>query len=419
MVNQEINTYMFDFIKSVCEEIGPRESGTEEELKAGNMVEEEFKKFCDNTQQENYKSNPRAFLGGIRYGSIIILVSIIFYWLSLIIDLGILTMNPIFSFIFIGIAVVFQIITVSYFILEVMRYHEVFDFLFPERESKNVIGIINPDEPIENILIFSAHHDSAYEFNLFYYLKRFGQITIFIGYAGVAVLFIVSIIKFILQIFSITSPLVFFIFGIFFFAIAPINFLYIFFHSYNSVPGAFDNLSGVAILLGIGRLLAEDKKLGEKFPKKTQVMLISFAGEEAGLRGAKRYLKRHKEELTKNNVKMVNMDSIAESGKVIFVDKEPLIGAKHDPEIYIKLSKIAKDMGLEAKIGSLPFGATDAAAFSKGGVSATTISDLDLEDELAPYYHTREDTPEVIDKEALGQVVQICVEYIKYIDSNN
>jgi Zn-dependent M28 family amino/carboxypeptidase len=171
--------------------------------------------------------------------------------------------------------------------------------------------------------------------------------------------------------------------------------------------------------LGIGRFLAKDKKLGEKFPKKTQVRLISFAGEEAGLRGAKRYLKRHKEQLKRNNVKMVNMDSIAESGKVIFVDKEPLIGAKHDPEIYLKLSKIAKDMGLEAKIGSLPFGATDAAAFSKGGVSATTISDLDLEDELAPYYHTREDTPEVIDKEALGQVVQICVEYIKYIDSKD
>ena len=39
--------YMYDFIKRVCDEVGPRESGTEEEILAGNMIEEEFKKYCD------------------------------------------------------------------------------------------------------------------------------------------------------------------------------------------------------------------------------------------------------------------------------------------------------------------------------------------------------------------------------------
>ena len=45
------------------------------------------------------------------------------------------------------------------------------------------------------------------------------------------------------------------------------------------------------------------------------------------------------------------------------------------------------------------------------------IGGLNLKDELPPYYHTRLDTPENVEKEALGQFVQICLEYLKYIDS--
>ena len=419
MVEEELNNYMFNFIKEVCEDVGPRESGTEEEIQAGNMIEREMKEFCDDTYQETYMSNPRAFLGGIRYGSILILISIILYWLSVLIDINILLLDPVFSFLFIGLAVILQFITVSYFILEVMRYHEVFDFLFPRRESKNIIGVKKPTEDTKRILIFSAHHDSAYEFNLFYYLKRFGQITIFIGYFGTALLFIVSTLKFGLQLFSINIPVVFFSFGIFFALLTPIVILYIFFHSYNSVLGAFDNLSGVAIVLGIGKKLDENKQNGKFFPKNTEVRLISFAGEEAGLRGAKRYLRKHKNELKEQNVQMINMDSIAEKGGVIILNKEILIGAKHDPEIYKKLLQIAEDLNINGKIRSLPFGATDAAAFSRKGIPATTISGLNLEQELAPYYHTREDTPDVIDKEALGPVVDICLEYIKHIDSRS
>jgi len=48
-----------------------------------------------------------------------------------------------------------------------------------------------------------------------------------------------------------------------------------------------------------------------------------------------------------------------------------------------------------------------------------TISGLDLKEELPPFYHTREDKPEVVDKESLGQVLDICLNYIKLIDSSN
>lgn len=414
MVNEQLNEYMHNFIKEICDTIGPRESGAEEEKLAGDRIESELKSYCDEVRKEKYIASPTAFLGGIRYGAALVLVSIIMYWLSLLVDLAILKLDPIWSTTFMIIGICLLTLSVSYFILEVMRYHETFDFLFPKKESENIVGIIEPSDNMKQAVIISAHHDSAYEFNLFYYLKRIGQITINIGYGGVVIVFIVSIIKLILNLLNIYVDLVFLIFGIIFLAFLPIIGAYMLFHTYNSVPGAFDNLSGVAIVLGVGKYLSEHKD--EFAPKHTKVYLISFAGEEAGLRGAKRYLKKHYDQLLEEDTKMVNIDSVADTKPIIFVDKEVLVGANHDKDIYEKLKEIAEDAGIDYKIGSLPFGATDAAAFSKEGIKATTISGLNLVDELAPYYHTRLDTPDVVKPEALGIVSQICIDYLKRLD---
>ena len=258
MVDDNINNYMFQFIKDVCDEIGPRESGTEQEILAGNKIEEEMRNFCDTTHQEEYISSPHAFLGGIKYGALLALISIMLYWFSLLVDLTLLPIPMFYSFIFISIALILISITISYFITEVMKYHEFFDFLFPKKMSKNIIGTIDPKNSVKNTIIFSAHHDSAFEFNTFYYFKRFGQYIINFGYFGVAVLFLAVIIKLVFQSLSIEFDLLFLGFGIFFLFFIPIALAYVFFHSYRPVLGAFDNLSGVSIVLGMAAIAGVD-----------------------------------------------------------------------------------------------------------------------------------------------------------------
>ena len=416
LISENLNDYMHGFIEKICEEIGPRASGTEEEILAGNEIETEMKKFCDETHQEEYISSPHAFLGGIRYGAFLVFVAIVLYWVDLLIDLNIIPLDKIFGLIFLIFSIVLIILTVSYFILEVMKYYETYDFLFPKKKSMNIIGTINPSEKVDKTIIFSAHHDSAYEFNTFYYLKRFGQIIINVGYLAVGIVLIGIVLKFVFDLLNFKLPILFLIFGIIFVCFLPIILIYILFHSYKPVLGAFDNLSGVSIVLGIGRYLNEHKN-DEIFPKKTKVLLISFAGEESGLRGAKRYVESHYEELKETRTVIVNMDGIAKKNTLIILDKESGIGATHDPKIYQPIYEIAKEMNPNAKIASLPFGATDAAAFSKKGVPAASIGGLDLVSELAPYYHTRYDTPDVVEKEALGQMMELCVKYLKRIDT--
>lgn len=413
------NNYMFKFIEDICNEIGPRESGTEQEILAGNRVESELKKFCDETHQESYTSSPHAFLGGIRYGVILVFIAGVFFWVSLLTDLSIIVLNPTFNFLFLVLAIVLIVVCISYFILEVMKYHETFDFLFPKRESNNIIGTINPKNEVRNTIIFSAHHDSAFEFNTFYYLKRFGQIIINVGYLGVAIMSIAIILKLTFFLLSIEQPILFLVFGIFFIFFIPIIIVYIFFHSYKPVLGAFDNLSGVAILLGIAKFLSENKKDTEIFPNYTRVHFISFAGEEAGLRGAKRYVKAHYNELASNQTTVVNMDSIAKKDFIVIHNKESGIGARHDPIVFERILDIAENLNLNAKLLPLPFGATDGAVFSKKNIPTVSIGGLNLKEELLPYYHTRNDTPDVIEKEALGQFAQVCVEYLKLVDNQS
>ncbi|MFX1278517.1 MAG: M28 family metallopeptidase [Promethearchaeota archaeon] len=417
MIDSNLNDYMYEFIEKICEEVGPRESGTEQERLAGNLIEEELNKFCDEVHQEEYISSPHAFLGGIRYSVLLVFISIVLYWLSVLIDLELLRINTIYNPIFLVIAVILILLSISYLILETMKYHETYDFLFPKRKSNNIIGTINPLGEIKHSIIFSAHHDSAFEFNTFYYLKKFGVIIINVGYIGVGIVFIVILLKIILQILSINLVILFFSFGFLFIAFIPIILVYVLFHTYHPVPGAFDNLSGVATVLGIAKALSENKINPEIYPKHTKIYLISFAGEEAGLRGAKRYISAHYNQLKEEKTLVVNMDGIAKKDAVFILDREPGIGATHDADVVRPLFEIAKKLNSNPTIAPLPFGATDGAAFSKKGIAAASMGGLDLKNELPPYYHTRLDTPENIEKEALGQFVEICIEYLKHVDT--
>jgi aminopeptidase YwaD len=408
--------YMHGFISRICKDIGPRESGTKAEEQAGDAIEEEMKKFCDETHQEEYISSPTAFLGFIRYGAMLLIGAIVLYWLSLLKDLGMLQITQELNLVFLFIAAGITIFTAIYFIAEVMIYYEIVDFMFPKKKSKNIVGIINPTGEVKHTILFAGHHDSAYEFNTFYYLKTLGALTIFLGFIGAIILSIVIVLKLIFSFLSIDLTIVFMVFGIFFLCLLPIAVIYIFFHSYKPVPGAFDNLSAVSVALGIGKYLAENKKNLEIYPKHTRVYLISFAGEEAGLRGAKRYVQSHYKQIKDSGALFVNMDGIGEQDNVIIAKNELLIGARHNKQMVEKLFEIAQNAKIGAVIGTLPFGATDAAAFSKKHLPATVIMAYPHKLSLPKYYHTRLDTPDVVEKEALGQALQICTEYLKYLD---
>ncbi len=72
---------------------------------------------------------------------------------------------------------------------------------------------------------------------------------------------------------------------------------------YEHIPGANDNASAVAVMMGVAKALAVNK-----IPLKRSVMFLSFGAEEQGIMGAAEYLKRPVMPLEKSV--LLNMDGV-------------------------------------------------------------------------------------------------------------
>ena len=419
-IPEEDSKYMYNFIGNIVDEIGPRMPGSEGEEKAAKIIKKELEEKCecDEVSIEPFKFHPRAFLGWIKIDVILIIISLTLFFL-----IPVFQTNPNFHIITIilsSISVGLNLIAFLFLWNEFFSYKEYIDRLFKEEESQNVIGKIKAKNELEKIIIFSGHHDSALQFNLLQYLNWGYVIIIFIG-LGIVFLWIgVSIIHLILSIFgyyTIFNTLVFWFTIIGSPAMVGLFFFVSFGESANKVPGAVDNLSSVAIVLGLGRYL---KKHLEIIPGNTEIRLISFGSEEAGLRGAYRYAARHLDELKKFNAEVVNMDGIMSINAIQILENEPTTRTRHSKEIVKKVLDAAElvevpikkfGAGLIERVGGIISGGTDAAAFSKAGVKATNIMAMEFK-KFASFYHQTTDTLDKIEKGSLEVILSILIGYL-------
>ncbi|VUT24128.1 MAG: Peptidase family M28 [Candidatus Methanolliviera sp. GoM_oil] len=413
VLNSGYKEFMFGFIKKVVDTVGPRESGGAEEKEAGLMLEEELKKYCDSTAREDAAYHPRAFVGFIPYAMIAIYLSIAFFWV-----------NPLISSI---LCVAALAVTLT----EFGRYMEVVDFLFPKRVGTNVYGRIKPKEEIKQTVVFSGHLDSAYQFNVWAWFKAYwGVIITVLAIVNVLFVLVVSLIRMVTiegafwsfnlgnYIALVGSGGVYRYLWYIMVAVGVVTLPMLFFLNRRSVPGAADNMSGIAISLGVAKYLDDEKKKGGFVPKKTEVLIMGVTGEEAGLRGMRRWLDRHEEEMKEHPYMLINIDTVFDFEAMGVIEKEVSIGAKHDPELVDMIYNIAaKDLGYKFKRADLPFGATDAAEWSRRGHRATNMLAAPFDSGLPPNYHTFLDTYDRIDARSLEAMLDICITFLKKIDS--
>ncbi|MEE9379394.1 MAG: M28 family peptidase [Candidatus Lokiarchaeia archaeon] len=423
-ISNEDSDYMYNIVQKIIDKCGPRMPCSPQEAKSAEIIEKELEETCDEVKIEPFKCHPRAALGWIRIVIFLVLISFCSFFLIKLFQesfwsyfLSVLSS----LFIFLGILIAWE---------EFFCYKEFIDPLFKEKESQNVIGKIKTSGENKKIIIFSGHHDSALQFNLLRYLKHGYVIVVFLGLGIFFFWFLTSSIFLILTIFTFTLD--FAIIYQFFFDLAiwlviigaiPIVLLLFFVtpgKKANKVPGAVDNLSAVAIVLGIGRFLKNHKEI---IPKNTEIRLISFGSEEAFLRGAYRYVETHLEELKNYDAECVNLDGIQSIDFLSFSDKEPTTRTIHSEEVVQKLIKAAQLVDVKVKVASLGGGSflekivgligggTDAAAFSKSNIKASSITAWNLL-KMVYFYHQETDTPDKIEKGVLENTLKICIGYL-------
>ncbi|MEJ5187318.1 MAG: M20/M25/M40 family metallo-hydrolase [Candidatus Geothermincolales bacterium] len=397
MADKALVDYMYGLIERVMKEIGPRESCSEEERRLGRLFAQEIERACDRVSFEAFTCSPTAFMGFFPYLVALYLFGVVFYFF----------IPPI--------ALAASLVAIAVFVLEVVRYKEFVDFLYPKREGENVVGVISPRKTPEKRVLVSAHLDSAYEFKIWYWFKGFSPILMGLAVFALLLLLGSSLARTATDPWGFPESRAFLGLGIALAAFTPVVAPFFFFHTSDVVPGAMDDMAGVAVLAGLARYLEESGKDGGFFPERTEVVLLALSSEEAGLRGAKRYAAAHAPELKDMPTYAIFLDGIYDQAFLTVFEKEIWPGGKMDPRLVDLAVNCAGKLGYPIRRGVLPLGATDASAFALAGIPSVCITLWDTT-RLVPHYHTRLDTIERIKPESLGVALDLVVEMIREID---
>ena len=176
------------------------------------------------------------------------------------------------------------------------------------------------------------------------------------------------------------------------------------------MPGAVDNLSASALAVAMCRFLVKNPS---SIPDDTEIRFISFGSEEAGLRGSRRYVERHLDELKRLDARLLNFEMVAHP-EITILTSEVNGTVKNSPEMVKSVVAAAERAGVPYKVQSASLGVgTDAAPFSRAGLKATTLLPFKVPQQMVAFYHQRWDTPEVLTIEPLLNVLKLTLEWVR------
>jgi len=389
--------YMYELVDRAVSDIGPRESCSEEEKRLGRLFAQEIEPACERISVEDFSCSPKAFLGFFPYLVLLYLAGVVLYY------------------IYPPVSVILSAIGMGILFYEVVRYRELIDLFFPTREGENVAGFVTPRGEVRKRVIVSAHLDSAYEFKVWYWLKGLSVPAMAVAFLAPVLLLGASLARTITDSSGVPENAAYTVLGIILIALSPLVAIFFFFHTRDVVPGAMDDMAGIAVLAGLARYLRDAREGGGFYPEHTEIVLLALSSEEAGLRGAKRYAARHKSELMRDPTFAIFLDGIYDEQFLTAFKREVWCGAKLDPYLVETALEAAAANGYDMRTGVLAVGATDASAFAREDIPSVSICCQDST-RLVPNYHTRHDTIEFIRPESLAVSLQLVIDMISRID---
>jgi Peptidase family M28 len=165
-----------------------------------------------------------------------------------------------------------------------------------------------------------------------------------------------------------------------------------------AVPGANDNLSGVAVLLAVAPALASLKGL--------RVILLSAGAEEALQQGARGFARRHFPTLAKESTWFLNLDTVG-SGHLVLLDAEgPLRMEPYDAGFGDLIAECASAAGVSVTRGLRSRNSTDGVVPNRHGYRSASLVSVD-DQKLLPHYHLPSDTPEHVDYSCVADTVRL------------
>jgi hypothetical protein len=166
------------------------------------------------------------------------------------------------------------------------------------------------------------------------------------------------------------------------------------------VPGANDNLTAVAVLLELARLLREQPVQG------VRVLLVSTGSEESFMEGMRGWVRRHGPALDPARTRVVVLETLG-SPELILLEGEGMIWmTDYDPEVRDLLAASAEQAGVPLRRGLRLGFATDALSALRAGLPVATLASCD-EYKMPANYHSQRDIPRNVDFETVADAAKV------------
>ena len=401
---KELGKEGHQLIYDVCDVARFRLPGSEGEEQGQKFMEKKLKEFgADEVETQHFDVYPRFF----RWWP---MLSFGFFLISLFT----FPYSPLLSMFL----TIFMLVNVG---LKLLSF-QFLDRIFKKKDSLNVIGKLKANKVVNNeldkpkkIILFGGHTDSTYEFPLGakYAMNMVYFYLAIVGAAGLWIItcLVISIMRGINGIPQFSWNLEWTWYYITFIAITPIIGLIVWnIVSGRPVPGANDNLSGVATVTGVLKYFSKNR------PENIELWTVCFGSEEGGMKGSKALSQKIKKmqekgDLPADEIWVINFDSVGADGPLTIATAEPMYRVKsHDPEVYNALANACDKVGVKAELDKIEAG-TDSAPFSRLEIPAVGVICNGKEGTPA-YWHCREDTPENIDPKGLVHTIKCSIQLV-------
>jgi hypothetical protein len=154
------------------------------------------------------------------------------------------------------------------------------------------------------------------------------------------------------------------------------------------VPGANDNLTAVAVLVGLARRLAERPAPG------IRVLLVSCGAEEVIQGGIHAFAARHFPRLDRERTWFLNLDTVGSPELVLLEGEGPVVMEDYfDRRFRDLIARVADEQRAPVRRGMRARNSTDAVIPSRAGYPTATFASMNRYKALT-HYHQMSDTPE-------------------------